>query len=629
MFVQQLRAIQERCGYLPKKEVQALAAALGEPLHRLHEVITFFPHFRLELPPDVEVHVCRDMACHMRGAAECVATFKAIASEFGGTARVHVEQVSCLGRCDGAPAALIELHRLEQPDKVRVLQRPLIKDYAARLRVIIAAHLDGRNVPPDAVARTVGPWRIDPYLAHGPGATAPADAGDVHAKTPREPYAAVAAFAAALKRATDATARKAVGQRLIDELKTSDLRGMGGAGRPAFSKWTEVRDENERAKEAYVVCNADESEPSTFKDREILMRAPHLVVEGMVLGALVAGAQKGYVYIRHEYVDQIRAVQAEIERARGLNVVGPDVLGSRQAFELEVFESPGGYICGEQSALIEAIEEHRAEPRNRPPAIEANGLNSQPTLLNNVETFAWVPGIALEGGAWYRDSGLAETPWYLARGKSDDAPERRPRGKGLRFFSICGDVAKPGVYEVPIGLTVGELIAMAGGMRDGMPLLAFAPSGPSGGFLPARLTPADLPPKRRRGFPAGRTELSVTELPLDKAEFDELGLMLGAGLLVVAELPGVEPAARMGELALNATKFFRNESCGKCVPCRVGSQKLVLIGEQFLKGQADPAVRNGLLDTIRALQETMEQTSICGLGTSASKPMASLFEHDW
>jgi NADH:ubiquinone oxidoreductase subunit F (NADH-binding) len=204
----------------------------------------------------------------------------------------------------------------------------------------------------------------------------------------------------------------------------------------------------------------------------------------------------------------------------------------------------------------------------------------------------------------------------------------RLRGKGLRFFSICGDVTRPGVYEVPVGLTVGELIAMAGGMRDGLPLLAFAPSGPSGGFLPATLTLDDLPTKRRGSFPPGRNELNVCELPLDKAEFDELGLMLGAGLLVVAQLPGIEPADQILDLALNATRFFRNESCGKCVPCRIGSQKLVQIGERLVKGPGS-SERAGLLNLVRTLQETMEQTSICGLGTSASKPMASLFEHNW
>ena len=625
MLVKPLRGIQERLGYLPREEIEGLSAQLAVPLHQLHEVISFFPHFRREPPPDVEVHVCRDLACHLRGAADCLLTLRTIASEFGGSSRVRVEGVSCLGRCDGAPAALIELHRPGQPDQVRVVQRPMVSDYAARLRVILEAHLDGRDVQPDPLERAPRPWRIDPYQAPAAG-TAEAEASP--ASRPPKPYAAVTGFADALKRAGDPGARKAVVQGLIDELKTSDLRGMGGAGRPAWTKWIEVRDGSVKADETSVICNADESEPSTFKDREILLRAPHLVIEGMVLGALVVGARRGYVYIRHEYFDQIHAVEAEIQRARAQGVVGPDVLGTRQSFELEVFESPGGYICGEQSALIEAIEEHRAEPRNRPPAIEANGLDNQPTLLNNVETFAWVPAIVLNGGAWYRDCGVAESPWYIAR-RTGDKPERWPRGRGLRFFSICGDVARPGVYEVPVGLTVGELIKMAGGMRGGLPLLAFAPSGPSGGFLPSTLTPSDLPAKKRANFPTGRTEFSLLELPLDKAEFDALGLMLGAGLLVVAGMPGVEPAAQMLDLALNATRFFRNESCGKCVPCRVGSQKLVEIGEQLGEGRPDPAERAELFNRVRALQETMEQTSICGLGTSASKPMASLYEHQW
>jgi NADH:ubiquinone oxidoreductase subunit F (NADH-binding) len=436
-------------------------------------------------------------------------------------------------------------------------------------------------------------------------------------------------FVTSLKAAGDLKARKAVVQRLIDALETSDLRGMGGAGRPAFTKWEEVLEQSERADETYVICNADESEPCTFKDREILLRAPHLVIEGMVLGALVVGARMGYVYIRREYVDQARAVHAEIERARDQRVIGPDVAGTGQPFEVEVIESPGGYICGEQSALIEAIEEHRAEPRNRPPVIEANGLYNRPTLLHNVETFAWVPAIALNGGTWYRDCGATDTPWYVAKRKLGDIPDQWPRGKGLRFFSVSGDVAKPGVYEVPVGLSVGELIVMAGGMRGGLPLLALAPSGPSGGFLPDTLRPSDLPPTKRQNFPAGRSELSIVELPLDKVEFDALGLMLGAGLFVVARVPGVEPAERMRDLALNATRFFRNESCGKCVPCRIGSQKLVQIGERLLEQQLNAAERAELLDRIRALQGTMEQTSICGLGFSAPKPMASLLEHDW
>ena len=606
-----------------------LSSRLEVPLHRFHEVISFFPHFRLKPPPDVEVRVCRDQACHLRGAVACTAALAAVAGEFGGETRVKIEGVSCLGRCDAAPSALVELHRKGRRDQLLLLEGPAIDRQAGRLRAIVREHLEGRDISSDSVDCSPRGWRIDPY--RNPPTCEPADhakEGSPGSRAP-EPYAAVIGFADSLKRAGDRAARKAVVQGLIDTLQASDLRGMGGAGRPAYTKWREVRDESERADPTYVICNADESEPSTFKDREILLRAPHLVVEGMVLGALVVGAHRGYVYIRHEYADAAHVVEHEIRRARAMGVVGPDVLGTGQPFELDVFESPGGYICGEQSALIEAIEEHRAEPRNRPPAIEANGLFNRPTLLNNVETFAWVPSIAINGGAWYGESGLADTPWYVAKRKPADKPGQEPRGRGMRFFSICGDVAKPGVFEVPTGLTIGELIAMAGGMRDGLPLLAFAPSGPSGGYLPAILTPSDLPARRRRNFPAGRNEVSLVELPLDKAEFDALGLLLGAGLCVVAATPGVDPAARMLDIALNATRFFRNESCGKCVPCRIGSQKLVQIGEELVKGPTDPGRRAGLFDLVRELQETMEQTSICSLGTSAPKPMASLYEHDW
>jgi formate dehydrogenase beta subunit len=629
MIVKQLRAIQDLHGYLPKEQIVKLAAQLDVPLHRLHEVVSFFPHFRLEPPPDVEVHVCRDQACHLRGTAQCLSLLRGVAAEFGGATRVKVEEVSCLGRCDLAPAVLITLHRKGEPDRARVLDRPAIADYGPLLKTFIAAHLEGRELKPESNDRLPRTWRIDPYQAQTHDAPAEAPGEESPVSGPNQPYSAVARFALSLKRAGDQVARRGVGQALIDELKLSDLRGMGGAGRPAFSKWGEVRDESERADRTFIICNADESEPSTFKDREILLRAPHLVVEGMALGALLVGAHQGYVYIRHEYFDQIHAVEAEIERARALGVVGPNVLGTGRRFELEVFESPGGYVCGEQSALIEAIEEHRSEPRNRPPVIEANGLNNLPTLLNNVETFAWVPAIVLNGGPWYRDSGLADTPWYVARRQPGDKPDRWPRGRGMRFFSICGDVARPGVFEVPTGLTLGELIAMAGGMRDGLPLLALAPSGPSGGLLPARLTPADLPAKQRANFPADRTELSVLELPLDKAEFDRLGLLLGGGLFVVAGAPGAQPAAQMLDIALNATRFFRNESCGKCVPCRLGSQKLVLIGERLMKGSSRPGERAELFELVRTLQETMKQTSICSLGTSAPKPMASLFEHEW
>jgi NADH:ubiquinone oxidoreductase subunit F (NADH-binding)/NADH:ubiquinone oxidoreductase subunit E len=501
MILRELRRITEKWGFLPKAELISLAERLEVPLHRLHEVITFFPHFRLEPPPAAEVRVCRDMACHLRGADRCYEAMTALADEFGVERRVladeivdrngdepspppalakslqprvEVSWVSCLGRCDTAPALLVEFHARGRSHPARALTAENLGDAAARARVLISAHQTGVDVPPEPLDRTWLSGQIDPYAGHNTEAIG------------REPYAAVRQYGEQLKQAHDDASRRAIGDSLIETLKVSDLRGMGGAGRPAFSKWSEVRIESERADATYVICNGDESEPSTFKDRELLLRAPHLVVEGMVLGALLVGAHRGYIYIRHEYYQQIEAVEKEIARARDLRVLGDDVLGTGLAFDLETFESPGGYVCGEQSALIEAIEEHRAEPRNRPPAVEANGLYNRPTLLNNVETFAWVPAIVVRGGAWYRDVGVQDSQWYQSKAKSG------ARGRGLRLFSICGDVTCPGVYEVPVGLTLGELIERAGGMRGGLPLLAFAPSGPSGGFLPASLRPSDL-----------------------------------------------------------------------------------------------------------------------------------------
>ena len=335
-------------------------------------------------------------------------------------------------------------------------------------------------MPRDAVDCSPRAWRIDPYQR-----VADANAG------PRF-YQAAREFAAKLKAADSETARLAVRTGLLSELDAASLRGMGGAGAPAAQKWRDVLEA--RGDEKYIVCNADESEPATFKDRELLLRTPDLVIEGMVLAALLVRARHGYIYIRHEYHDQIDTVNEALAVARGRGVIGPDSMDAGMSFDIEVFESPGGYVCGEQGALIEAIEERRAEPRNRPPQLETNGLFDKPTLLSNVETFAWVPAIALQSGKWYADSGRKGSPWYTAKGKTGAA--------GLRFFSICGDVKKPGVHEVEIGSTLGELIDLAGGVRDGLPLKAVAPSGPSGGFIPAVLSKADVVCQIRARLPS-------------------------------------------------------------------------------------------------------------------------------
>src|SRR6202030_3818640 len=253
-------------------------------------------------------------------------------------------------------------------------------------------------------------------------------------------------------------------------LKAAGLRGLGGAGFPTESKWQLVRQAS--GTEKYIVCNADESEPGTFKDRFILTHLPHLVIEGMILASILTGAKKGILYIRHEYEEQEEILHAEIERCKKDKLLGLSILGTDLTFELEIFVSPGGYICGEESALLEAIEGKRAEPRNKPPFPGTNGLWNQPTAINNVETFTFATVILSRGAEWFKAQGT--------NGAS-----------GMKFVGISGDVKRPGIYEVPMGTKYSALIyEYADGILGDRRLLAYAPSGPSSGYLPASM--ADL-----------------------------------------------------------------------------------------------------------------------------------------
>ena len=553
MIVQELQKIQERCGWLPAEELRALSQRLTVPLHRLHEVASYYPLYRLKPPPRVDVKICRDMACHMAGAERVRAEVEMIASEYP-AGSVAVDGVSCLGRCDKAVAAAVNDHHYVLSQTSESLRQLISKAYS-------------KDPLPHAN------WDMSPL-----GLTI-----DVY--NGRSEYLAVKRWFEGME-----------ANALLKELEVSGLRGMGGAGFPTFRKWMAVRGAPGQPK--YVVCNADESEPGTFKDRELLRRAPWLVIEGMVLAALVVGAEKGWIYIRHEYPDGIDAVRAELKRAREAGIIGSNILGKGKTFELDIFISPGGYVQGEESALLEAMEDRRGEPRNKPPFPVFQGLYGKPTVINNVETLSWVPGIVLHGGSWYRDMGV--------RGAT-----------GMRLVSISGDVAKPGVYEAPLGQTLRELIELAGGMAGGRPFKAVALSGPSGGFYPAQVPVSELPPKFvQTKMPAGTTQFDMLDLALDFTTCGEMGAMLGAACIVYND------TRDMVNQALNAVSFYRNESCGKCVPCRVGGQKMVEMTTELVEGRSPP----GRLELMRDLGETMGLTSICGLGQVASNPVTSVLK---
>ena len=361
----------------------------------------------------------------------------------------------------------------------------------------------------------------------------------------------------------------------LERLQSAGLRGMGGAGFPTGRKWQLVA--SEPASPKYVICNADESEPGTFKDRVLLASLPHLVIEGLVLAGLTTGADRGIVFLRHEYEPERRILQQALDEARQRGVLGENACGSGRSFDIEIFVSPGGYILGEETALLEALEDRRGEPRHKPPYPGQQGLNGQPTLINNVETFVLAVSIIHHGADWWQQQG-------------------EEGFAGLKFVSISGDITQAGVYEVPVGTTIESLIERAGGLRGGRALKAFLPGGASSRFLPA----------------------GKIDTPLDFDAVEQAGSMLGTGAVIVAT-----EDRDLFELATNLVRFFRNESCGKCVPCRIGSDQAVSLLEAVANGSAAPES----LDILSPLGETLEQTSICGLGQVALVPVLSMLEH--
>jgi len=532
----ELRAIQLRHGYLPKAELESLSQGTQIPLYQIHSVASFYPHFRLAPPSRAEVFVCADMSCRLNGACELRAE---LAGRFAGTPPedVQIKEVSCLGRCDRAPAVAINDVIFEEVSAEQV-------EHLARRAV------QGNELHPEHPETARVACASDPY---GEG----------------EKYGAM---------------RKLLNTRDYDgvlaTLKEAELRGMGGAGFPAWMKWDLVRKQVEAEK--YVVCNADESEPGTIKDRYILSRLPHLVVEGMMIAGLVTGAKKGILYIRHEYPLQEEIFGEELRRCVKAGLLGKKILASELDFTLEVFVSPGGYICGEESALLEAIEGHRAEPRNKPPFPGVAGLWQKPTVINNVETFANVPQILMRGVEWYETAGVGGS-------------------RGLKFVGVSGHVARPGVYEVPMGTPIRDVVyGNAGGVRGGRKLKAFAPSGPSSGYLPA----------------------SMVDVQLDFKALADAGSMLGSGAIVVCD-----DTTCMLDMALTAVKFYRNESCGKCVPCRMGSQKMVGLLTRWTQGNMSEAAYRADLSLLEELSQAMSLTSICGLGQIAPAPIQSVLKH--
>jgi NADH:ubiquinone oxidoreductase subunit F (NADH-binding)/NADH:ubiquinone oxidoreductase subunit E len=519
-IVRELLQLQEEEGWLPPKQLEALAARLRLPLHRLESVSTFYTHFRREEPRGQTVEVCRDLSCRLSGSETACSGLRAWADGRGG---VEIKEVSCLGRCDQAPAAAID-HQIVN---------------AADLEAVSAA-VSGIGSGPE---RPVRDWtEADPYSG----------------AEPRDAFRILRGVLAGTR------------EDPIAELDSAGLRGMGGAGFPTARKWSLVA--AEAAAPKHVVCNADESEPGTFKDRELLHDLPHLVLEGMAIAAYCVGAERGTVFIRHEYEPERKRLETAIAAARTAGVLGHNIFGSDFSFDVDVFVSPGGYILGEETALLECMEGRRGEPRNKPPFPGSIGLNGLPTLINNVETLVHAACIVDQGADWWHGQGMDGF-------------------SGHKFISVSGDVADPGVSLFPVGTLLSDVLEAHGGMKAGTEVLAIAPGGASSNFLGAE----------------------ALDLALDFDAMTAAGTMLGSGAVVF-----VSEGNDLLDVGLSITRFFRNESCGKCVPCRVGSEKAVALIEAGAGFNEDEEVLLG------SLHETMQQTSICGLGQVALGPLLSI-----
>ncbi|MCP4329980.1 MAG: NADH-quinone oxidoreductase subunit F [Alphaproteobacteria bacterium] len=511
LLIEHLHLIQDRHRRLSAPHLVALAHEMNVPLTEVFEVATFYAHFDVVLDDgpvaELTIRVCDSLTCEMMGAQELIGL---LAARFADRP-VRVVRAPCMGRCEKAPTAEIGHRHVDQ----------------ANLDSIVAAVEDGDTHPEIPPHESFDDYRADGgySLLHD-----------------------------CLDGAREATA-------LIEILKDSGLRGLGGAGFPAGMKWELVRKE---PAPRLMAVNADEGEPGTFKDRYYMETDPHRFLEGTLIGAWAVEAADVYVYLRDEYPGVREVLLEEIERV--------EAAGLSPHTKLHLRRGAGAYICGEESAMLESIEGKRGLPRHKPPYPSQVGLFGQPTLIHNVETLFWVRDIVEKGADWLTGEG-------------------RNGRQGLRSFSVSGRVKEPGVKLAPAGVTVRELIdEFCGGIADGHTFMGYLPGGASGGILPA----------------------SMDDIPLDFGTLEPHGCLIGSAAVIVLSDQDSAKAA-----ALNLMRFFEDESCGQCTPCRVGTEKAVRLMSQ----------QTWDAPLLEELSGAMADASICGLGQAASNPLMCVLKH--
>jgi NADH-quinone oxidoreductase subunit F len=543
-----LHALQRRVGWISEGGLGYVCERLGVPPAEAYGVASFYAMFSLEPRPQTVLHVCDDLACRVNGAEDLVG---AVLREVGSEGRAEVVRSPCLGLCDRAPAALLQTSGEAAGDVA--LGRASIDSIVPRLRgdhgwtvemgpgPVAQPHEELRLLR--RVVALIDPSSLDDYRAHG-------------------------GFEALR------TAFELGPEGVVREVRDSKLLGRGGAAFPTGMKWELVAKQSVRPH--YFVCNADESEPGTFKDRVVMENDPFSVIEALTIAGYATGSEKGFIYIRGEYPHAAEMLERAISQAGARGFLGDDVMGQGFRFQVEVRRGAGAYIAGEETALFNSIEGKRAEPRNKPPFPVTHGLFGKPTGINNVETLINVLEILRIGGPEYARIGT-------------------PDSTGTRLFCLSGCVERTGVYEVECGTRLRDLLAMAGGVRGGRELRAVLLGGAAGGFVT-------------------RDEL---DLPLSFEGAREAGVSLGSGVVMV-----FDETVDLVDIVLRIARFFRDESCGQCVPCRVGTVRQ----EEALHRLVAGGPIGTRADEVRLLGEiaqVMRDASICGLGQTAASAVQS------
>jgi len=567
-----LHAVQDRVGWISQGAIAHLCRRLSVPPAEAYGVASFYALLGTEPRPPAVVHVCDDMACRVAGAEQVCADLERTLGPAGqpreGDDRTWMRS-PCLGQCERAPAALFtiagdpavrtSIGPLDAPGILRRLDDGLkgLADLGALEEGIGTAPSPERLAALRKLAPQAGTsglrllarvGRIDPtsltdYLANG----------------------GYRALQEAIAAGPD---------RTIQEIITAEVLGRGGAAFPAGKKWAAARASTGFPKN--IVCNADEAEPGTFKDRVILEEDPFALVESMTIASFAVGAELGYIYLRGEYPLAEARMQNAIDRARERGLLGTNIMGGDFDFDIEIRRGGGAYICGEGTSIYESIEGKRGEPRNKAARSTTAGLFQKPTVLNNVETLINIPSIVLEGGAVYAALGTSQST-------------------GHKLFSVSGHVVRPGVYETEFGITLRDLIEMAGGVPGGRAVKAVNLGGAAGVFVGPE----------------------AMHMPLTYEHAKELGATLGAGAVVV-----FDETTDLLDILARIARFFRDESCGQCVPCRVGTVRQEELLARLVAGRPRGSVADELA-LLRGLGQVLRDASICGLGQTANDALAS------